>query len=572
MKPVCNLLSGARLQWSGLATRLGVSLTFMLIIVLTGIASGQCMNWALAGPPGYYAAHDLKVLDLGTGPTLFLADDGGARKWSGTTWVGAGSEGFDDTAFSVSAYDDGNGAALYAGGYFTHTGNSHQPIYHIAKLVNSTWTQVGGGLPAIPGQAVGVGAMCVFDDGTGSKLYVGGFFHSLGFSSIASWDGSIWGGVGGGTTDVPPAMPTIGSLLVFDDGSGPALYAGGRFITTGGAVTNNISRWDGLTWSGLGSGVTYQGSASGAGISGMTLFNDGSGTALYVTGLFDHAGGIAANSIAKWNGSVWSPVPGLDATPPYNGASIGVHDDGTGPALYVGVGFAGIDQALVHGLARWDGNVWSSLGGGFIGTVFAMQSFDDGHGSGPALYVGGILSLTVGGNLLAGSEGLTRWYGGCTHRIDPMCFGDGTFAPCPCSNYGGSQRGCANSGSAQGAWLSYSGNQVPDTLALHCTQEPTTSLSLFLQSQSLRPVQITFGDGILCLGGQVRRMYAKSASNGIVQAPESGDPSITLRSALLGDPIVPGAVRFYQVCYRDGAPNFCSPGTFNISNGLRVVW
>jgi len=102
--------------------------------------------------------------------------------------------------------------------------------------------------------------------------------------------------------------------------------------------------------------------------------------------------------------------------------------------------------------------------------------------------------------------------------------------------------------------------------------EPATSPSLFLQASSLAPVQAAFGDGILCLGGQILRMYVKTASGGVAQAPAPTDPSITQRSSALGDPLAPGSVRLYQVFYRDPASGWCAPNTFNLSNGLRVVW
>ena len=134
------------------------------------------------------------------------------------------------------------------------------------------------------------------------------------------------------------------------------------------------------------------------------------------------------------------------------------------------------------------------------------------------------------------------------------------------------QHGCRNSVASQGALLSAIGTTTPDTLVLQSSPEPASCLSIFLQSSTLLPVQTTFGDGILCLGGQLRRLYLKTASAGVVQAPEAGDLSITQQSAALGDPIAPGSVRYYQVWYRDGEPGFCAPGSFNISNGLRVVW
>ena len=53
-------------------------------------------------------------------------------------------------------------------------------------------------------------------------------------------------------------------------------------------------------------------------------------------------------------------------------------------------------------------------------------------------------------------------------------------------------------------------------------------------------------------------------------------PSWSRISGLGPTNVIPAeATRFYQVFYRDPEPNFCpSPpgGTFNVSNGLRVVW
>jgi hypothetical protein len=38
------------------------------------------------------------------------------------------------------------------------------------------------------------------------------------------------------------------ALTVFDDGNGPALYAGGDFTTAGGVAANRIAKWDGSSW------------------------------------------------------------------------------------------------------------------------------------------------------------------------------------------------------------------------------------------------------------------------------------------------------------------------------------
>src|SRR5690606_32910128 len=57
----------------------------------------------------------------------------------------------------------------------------------------------------------------------------------------------------------------VSSMLVWDDGSGPALYVGGGFITAGPEQVTRIARWDGTTWSALagpnGTGVEIAGAA-----------------------------------------------------------------------------------------------------------------------------------------------------------------------------------------------------------------------------------------------------------------------------------------------------------------------
>src|SRR5258708_33671922 len=90
----------------------------------------------------------------------------------------------------------------------------------------------------------------------------------------------------------------VAALTVFDDGTGPALYAGGKFTAAGGVVVNNIAKWDGTQWSALGSGMG-DGFLSPS-VSALTVFDDGTGAALYAGGQFATAGGVAANDIAAW--------------------------------------------------------------------------------------------------------------------------------------------------------------------------------------------------------------------------------------------------------------------------------
>ena len=95
-------------------------------------------------------------------------------------------------------------------------------------------------------------AVAVYDDGSGPALYIGGRFVGIGTqrtSYIARWHDGAWlpvqGSQGRGTDGV------VRSLLVWDDGSGPALYAGGSFTTAGGVLANHVARWNGTDWSAL---------------------------------------------------------------------------------------------------------------------------------------------------------------------------------------------------------------------------------------------------------------------------------------------------------------------------------
>ena len=75
------------------------------------------------------------------------------------------------------------------------------------------------------------------------------------------------------------------SLLV-PDGN---LYAGGGFSTAGGVSTSCIAKWNGTTWSPLGSGLSNQ-------CRTIALNN----CDLYAGGDFTTAGGVSANYIASY--------------------------------------------------------------------------------------------------------------------------------------------------------------------------------------------------------------------------------------------------------------------------------
>jgi len=518
-------------------------------IEVNGVARWDGSTWSALGPPagngmnGFVRA--LATLDLGAGPSLYA---GGAfttasgkyatklARWDGSGWSETATRLWGEVD-SLCVFDDGGGPQIYLGG---SVGSS---------AGNGLLRWNGSVLSSVPAASIAVGhdvlALASFDGGTGARLYAGGTFNNFTYHAIASWSTAGWSDVGGGTNGA------VSALATYDDGSGQKLWVGGAFTTPG----VYLARWDGSAWS------TLPSSPDGH-VKALCVFDDGNGSALYVGGAFTHVGGLAANRIAKWNGSAWSALgSGCDGLV----TSMAVFDDGTGPALHVGgsFGIAGGIGALF--VAKWDGTAWSAVGNGTSGGVFALAP------QGPDLFVGGGFTSAGG----APSSYVAEWRG-CTSPGIPMCFGDGSLAtPCPCANFGAAGHGCQNSSLTGGAILGCDGTTVPDTVVLFAAGERPSALTIFLQGTQTLTAGVVFGDGLRCASGTLKRLYVKNASGGAASAPAPGEPSITARSAALGDPIAPGTRRYYQTYYRDSNAVFCPPpqgNTFNSSNAVKIVW
>ncbi|MBL8857344.1 MAG: hypothetical protein JNL28_02410 [Planctomycetes bacterium] len=149
--------------------------------------------------------------------------------------------------------------------------------------------------------------------------------------------------------------------------------------------------------------------------------------------------------------------------------------------------------------------------------------------------------------------------------ITPYCFG--TAVACPCGNSGGSSAGCENSQASGGGKLTGAG--VPllsgDTLVLSASQLPPGTNALFFQG-TLALTNAAFGDGLLCAGGSITRLAIQGAPGGACSFPGAGDAPIGVAGMVL-----PAQTRNYQVWYRD-AQAFCTPATYNLTNGVSVLW
>jgi hypothetical protein len=113
-----------------------------------------------------------------------------------------------------------------------------------------------------------------------------------------------------------------------------------------------------------------------------------------------------------------------------------------------------------------------------------------------------------------------------------------------------------------------------DTLVFVTSAEKPTATSIVMQGSALAASGVTFGQGVRCVGGTLKRLYTKAASGGSITAPQAGDASVSARSTALGDAISAGQSRWYLVYYRDpnvlgGCP---ASSTFNATQTARIDW
>ncbi|MCR9243938.1 MAG: hypothetical protein NXI31_02825 [bacterium] len=290
-------------------------------------------------------------------------------QWNGATWQQAGAGlafnlGCAQTRFGVLSLIVRPNGDVLAGGQFELVANP--AVRHYALWDGTSWQAV----PGAPAFDCVQGAALL----TSGDVVVAGTTASGG--TVVSWDGTSWQTLGspGGR---PNAVAELGdgSLVIARNGSLPqgpavarwdganwstmatftlqqaafavvglpgsgstALMAGGNFSTYGPPTGNarSLIRWDGNTWTGSPGGtigIAY----------GFDVLPNGD---VVAAGSFSQIGGVAANNVARWNGTTWIPIGNNAPSPCYGVATTDAGE------IYV----AAFNQVL-----QWTGSSWRQI-------------------------------------------------------------------------------------------------------------------------------------------------------------------------------------------------------------------
>ena len=163
----------------------------------------------------------------------------------------------------------------------------------LLDLATDTIAPLGGPLP------FAVKALAELADG---RIVAAGTKWLLGIQPIgqlAFWDGTSW--------SFDPDFPVYQGIESLRRAQNGDLLVGGSFAAIGGITANGVARYDGSTWTTIGTGPG--GGTAGTFVSDLRELADGS---LVAAGTFQVAVGTLnlfwEASVKRWNGSAWQEL------------------------------------------------------------------------------------------------------------------------------------------------------------------------------------------------------------------------------------------------------------------------
>ena len=310
----------------------------------------------------------------------------GLAVWDGSRWSTLGDEGLGFSsrfAGEVTSIATFNGD-LIVGGEFEQAAG--QTMNSLARWTGSAWVPLGNGVSR---PTFGEGKVLDLLS-TADGLYVMGDFESAGTvlaNNIAKWDGTSWRALGDGLTETGG-----GEVHAADVAADGSLFVGGEFEQSGTLFLENIARWDGQMWQGLGFGID-------TGITSAVAANEQG--QVFVGGLFDRVAEYPAENFAMWDGQTWRLPGDID------GHVKAIVVDGAD--VYIGGSFSRAGGIAVANVVRYNvtRDEWSALGSGINGPVDTLLLHQG------RLYAGGYFSAAG----LTDAQNIAYWDGGAWQKL-----------------------------------------------------------------------------------------------------------------------------------------------------------
>jgi len=323
-----------------------------------------------------------------------------AGYWYGGVWDSVG-EGVDDAVYAIAK--DNSGGIWYAGAFNNVDG---APVSKCARWTGTIWQD-----RSLVGWGNNAQALAMY----GPYMHVVGGNNAEG---VMRYRGFAWESLG--------ATNGFGYALHATS----LLYCGGAFTTIDGVAATRIAKWNGVTWTPLGAGVTNTVFAIASSSDGMEI---------YAGGTFTIAGGTTAHYFAMYDEvtNEWSsPCVGDERL---NNTVRAIAVSAAGDVYVAGSFTATTGGTTLNRIARWSRatDTWVAVGSGFNNTVYSLE-FDEYDN----LWVGGVFTQDGDGNAVLYISRSTAGAGtpatvGRTNLIDMsadgqyiyICLLDGTADP-----------------------------------------------------------------------------------------------------------------------------------------------
>ena len=340
--------------------------TFLL--AQNGNGTGGGNQWQFLGPPGigigvqsihFYinsiaADNSGKFYVAGSVPgTGAVVTDNYIMEWDGTNWSEVGNSSMPyypiGGGYSITVDDSGNVYIAGAGKYSNYN--------YVSKWNGTTWSVLGTGV----NELISTVLPCIAVDDSGNvyaSVYNDVYSninnnYSLVYGnnySILKWNGTTWSLLGSGKNSLN-ANNFINSIATDRFGN---VYAAGLFTNSNGQYY--IAKWDGTSWKQMGAGFN-PGAYSNSNPYTVTVITDDAQN-VYAAGPFLKSGNI--NYVARWDGTAWVEIGSGSNALNANGTIYSIAVDKRTGYIYAGGSF--IDTWGYEYVAKWDGTTWSGVG------------------------------------------------------------------------------------------------------------------------------------------------------------------------------------------------------------------